>query len=322
MTDLFNINDGFTLALATLRRGGLVAVPTETVYGLAADATSERAVARIFEAKGRPAFNPLIAHVSNIAMAHRFAEFNDMARLLADRFWPGPLTLVLPLKPRAGIAPAVTAGHQTIALRHPLGVMASLAEELGSPLAAPSANSSGQLSPTLAAHVASDLAGKIDLILDNGPCEVGLESSIVKIEDDQCTLLREGGLARSTIESVAGPLQRAGSGSAIQAPGMMLAHYAPRLPVRLNAPAPGKNEAFLAFGPQDENFNAVTRNLSLTGNLNEAARNLFAMLNDLDNSGAQAIAVQFIPTDGIGAAINDRLRRAAHAANRHEAVDG
>ncbi len=314
MNTIINVLSGFDQAIAMLRNGRLVAVPTETVYGLAADATNTSAVNRIYEAKGRPDFNPLIAHVAGLDMAEKYGAFDDHSRQLAMEFWPGPLTLVLPLKPQSNIAKPVTAGLETIALRHPRGIMAKLSAGLGTPVAAPSANSSGHLSPTLATHVQADLGDKVDLILDGGPCELGLESTIVRCSDGQVTLLREGGLPVEDLEKSLGfAVQRGTNNPKVEAPGMLLAHYAPRKPVRLNATSVSSEDALLSFGHQSTEGQPVAHlNLSENGDLTEAAHNLFAMLKMLDESGAVSIAVQAIPHHGLGAAINDRLRRAAH----------
>jgi len=302
-----NYDEAVSKGSDILRHGGLVAVPTETVYGLAADACNAKAVERIYSAKGRPAFNPLISHVSGIQMAQQFGVFDDRAAVLAREFWPGALTIVLPLKPGTKLAAAVTAGLDTIALRHPVGAMADLARRLDRLIAAPSANSSGRISPTKAEHVADGLGDKIDLILDGGPCAVGLESTVVKCLDGKIALLREGGVSREEIEAVAGPISDQSFGE-IEAPGMMLKHYAPSKPVRLDADHAENGEALLGFGPK---ANGAALNLSPSGNLEEVARNLFAMLHELDRMDCSGIAVQHIPETGIGAAINDRLRRAA-----------
>ena len=317
MVRTISTETGFDDALAVLRDGGLVAVPTETVYGLAADATNSAAVASIYKAKGRPDFNPLIAHVSGLEMAENIGQFCETSRDLAKHFWPGPLTLVVPLNNKSTVTDAVTAGLETIALRHPMGIMAKLALALGSPLAAPSANSSGKISPTLASHVVEDLGNKVDVVLDGGSTSVGLESTILKVEGGTVTLLREGGLAIEEIEALIGPVSRAIKHQKIEAPGMLLAHYAPSLPLRLNAKRVEKDEALLQFGPMSsEGQPHAMRNLSLQADLVEAARNLFAMLKELDKSGAKAIAVQAIPRHGLGAAINDRLSRAATGAKQ------
>ena len=311
MVRMINTDLGYGDALSLLRGGGIVAVPTETVYGLAANATNGQAVERIFRAKNRPNFNPLIAHVSGLDMAKQYGKFGELSLHLVKHFWPGPLTIVVPLQANSNIADAVTAGLNTIALRHPIGMMAKLAEGLGVPLAAPSANSSGKLSPTLAVHVAEDLGNKVDLILDGGPTLVGVESTILKIENSKATLLREGGLSVEKIEAVTGPVNRAENNSKIEAPGMMLSHYAPTLPLRLNAKKVASDEALLIFGSMSTSGAPhIMRNLSRMGDLGEAARNLFAMLKELDKSGASAIAVQAIPRHDLGAAINDRLTRA------------
>ena len=309
-------------ALALIEAGEVVAIPTETVYGLAGDAANGQAVARIFEAKGRPRFNPLIAHVSSLEMANGIALFDPLSQKLADAFWPGPMTLVLPLRDGAAIHPLVTAGLSTIALRMPLGFGGELIAALGRPLAAPSANSSGRVSATTAAAVEADLGSRIGLIVDGGPTPVGLESTIVKAEGNSVRLLRPGGVAAEDIERVlGGPLLRGGR-AGVEAPGMLASHYAPRAAVRLDAHHVGVGEALLAFGPgaMEGAANAlVTLNLSPSGDLREAAANLFAMVQALDRSNAGTIAVMPIPHAGLGEAINDRLRRAA--APRDLAID-
>lgn len=297
---------GLTRAGELLRDGGLVAFPTETVYGLGADATNDSAVARIFAAKGRPAFNPLIVHVPDIEAAREIAAFNDTADRLAATFWPGALTLVLPLKPNTNIAPLVSAGLPTIALRipdHPLAH--ALLRKTGKPIAAPSANPSGKISPTTAAHVAAGLTGQIDAILDGGPCPVGLESTILAITP-QPTLLRPGGLPAEAIESCLGHrLRRDTNPEKPNAPGQLASHYAPTAALRLNAQSAEPNELLLGFGPIK-----ATLNLSPSGDLTEAAANLFHHLHALDEMH-KPIAVSPIPDHGLGRAINDRLRRAA-----------
>ncbi|MDX8480002.1 L-threonylcarbamoyladenylate synthase [Mesorhizobium sp. VK24D] len=313
MAEILAVGEAMKRALALLEGGEVVAIPTETVYGLAGDATSGAAVARIFEAKGRPRFNPLIAHVADLAMAERIAVFDPLSTKLAKAFWPGPLTLVLPQRPENGIHPLVTAGLDTIALRMPRGFGGGLIARLGRPLAAPSANSSGRISATTAQAVAADLGGKIKLVVDGGATPVGLESTIVKIEDGKLKLLRPGGIAAEEIEAVAGvELVRGAAG--IEAPGMLASHYAPGASMRLNVGRIASGEALLAFGrDRAEGWqNAVAvRNLSETGDLREAATNLFAYMQALDRSGAATIAVEPIPFDGLGEAINDRLARAA-----------
>lgn len=315
MGNVVDASKGLDRAVAHLSDGGLVAVPTETVYGLAADATNAEAVAGIYKAKGRPSFNPLIIHVDGPDMASRYGWFDDVAGKLVAAFWPGPLTLVVPLAVGHNLAAAVTANLTTVAIRQPHGVMAELARRLGRPLAAPSANSSGRISPTQARHVADDLGHKVDLILDNGPCPVGLESTIVSITDGTPTVLREGGVPRDAIEAVMGPVATAKAEGAIQAPGMMLAHYAPRVPLRMDAIEPHGDELLLGFGPDMDH---ATLNLSANGDVEEAARNLFAMLQQLDAGDARAIAVAPVPSHGLGAAINDRLRRAAHGSKGND----
>lgn len=320
MADILELDDKAVLrAVEVLARGGLVAIPTETVYGLAADASHGEGVAGIFAAKGRPQFNPLIAHVNSIAMAERYVSFDAISRRLAEKFWPGPLTIVLPLKARQDtprpIHPLVTAGLDTLAIRMPNGQVRDVIKQLDSPVAAPSANTSGRISPTSAKAVADDLGGKIDLILDAGPCGVGVESTIVKAEGERVHLLRPGGLAAEDIEAFLGvKLIRAEHNAAIQAPGMMESHYAPNAAMRLDVNSVKRGEVLLAFGPtrvagSDEAIQIL--NLSESGDLREAASNLFDFMRKLDASGAVTIAVEPIPFDGLGEAINDRLKRAA-----------
>ncbi|MEN0040866.1 MAG: L-threonylcarbamoyladenylate synthase [Pseudomonadota bacterium] len=307
-------------ASRVLREGRLVAVPTETVYGLAADASNADAVAKIYTAKGRPNFNPLIVHVADIEMAQRCGAFDDLSLRLAETFWPGPLTLIVPLRPEAGIASAVTAGLDTIALRQPVGVLADLARELGNGIAAPSANSSGRISATSAQHVRDDLGDKVDLMIDGGDCAVGVESTIVKVVDGAISVLRAGGVSHEQLSAFA-PVADATSNATIESPGQLLAHYAPRVPLRMNAKELADTEAQLAFGASPLQGGGMTLNLSATGDLDEAAHNLFAMMKALDDTGTDSIAVQPIPERGIGVAINDRLRRAAHG-SRREGDDG
>lgn len=298
-------------AAALLGEGRLVAFPTETVYGLGADARNGRAVAAIYEAKGRPSFNPLIVHVADAEAAQSYVEWTDAAQRLAGAFWPGPLTLVLPLKPGHGISELVTAGLQTLAVRVPAHPAArALLRAFGGPVAAPSANPSGRISPTTAGHVLAGLSGRIAAVVDDGPCPVGLESTIVGLSgvglSGPPALLRPGGLAAEEIEAVlATELARPEAGEAISAPGQLLSHYAPAERVRLNAEAPREDELFLGFGTMDCDLN-----LSPSGDLAEAAANLFGHLHALDARG-RPIAVAPIPDHGLGAAINDRLRRAA-----------
>ncbi len=296
------------LAVEILSEGGLVAMPTETVYGLAADASNPDAVVRLYEAKGRPRFNPLIAHVSGLPMAMREAVFSPLAARLAQEFWPGPLTLVLPVIPGGTVCDLARSGLETIGLRCPSHMAASaLITEFGRPVVAPSANRSGHVSPTRADHVAADLADRIDLILDGGPCEVGIESTILAVEGETVTLLRSGAVPANLLEAFIGkPLERA-SGSGITAPGMLKSHYAPKARLRLNVAEPESGEGYLGFGPGVREG----LNLSPEGDLAEAATKLFAMLRALD-ARYDRIAVAPIPMDGLGEAINDRLARAAH----------
>ena len=294
-------------ASAILRDGGLVAFPTETVYGLGADASNDHAVAKIYHAKGRPQFNPLIVHVADVQTARRFVQWSELADQLAHAFWPGPLTLVLPRKKEARLSDLLSAGLPTIAIRvpnHPLAK--ALLEQFGGAVAAPSANPSGQISPTSAAHVRSGLEGRIDAIVDAGLCTVGLESTIIRIEDTT-VLLRPGGVAAEDIENEIGrPVHIQTTVEKITAPGQLQSHYAPRTQVRLNADNWRPDEARLGFGAVDCDLN-----LSLSADLIEAAANLFGHLHRLDAEGKTMIAVSPIPQTGLGLAINDRLQRAA-----------
>lgn len=299
-------------AARLLHEGRLVAFPTETVYGLGALATAGAAVAATFAAKGRPAHNPLIVHVADADAAARIGRFDRRAAMLAERFWPGPLTLVLPLIEAAGISPLATAGLRTVALRVPgHSVAQALLRETAAPVTAPSANPSGRISPTTADHVAADLGDRVALILDGGACPVGVESTVVDLAGDTPRLLRPGGLDRATIERLTGPLAAAEPTNTPSSPGQLASHYAPRLPVRLDAVEVRQGEALLAFGAVVPPGAAAVRNLSPSGDLAEAAARLFAMLRELDHSGAAAIAVMPIPAHGLGEAIRDRLRRAA-----------
>ena len=304
-------------AARLLRDGRLVAFPTETVYGLGGDATNERAVAAIFEAKGRPQFNPLISHVLDATEAKRFVEWNDVAEKLAARFWPGPLTFVLPRSKDSPIALLASAGLDTVAIRAPAHPVAqALIRAAGRPLAAPSANRSGAVSPTRAQHVAESLGERVPLILDGGPCLVGVESTVIDLTTAVPTLLRPGGATREAIEAAIGPIALShaipSGDAARKSPGQLDSHYAPSRPVRLNAASVGADEGLLAFGPSPPAGAMLTCNLSPTGNLAEAAANLFAQMRLLDRPGIGRIAVMPIPETGLGLAINDRLRRAAH----------
>jgi L-threonylcarbamoyladenylate synthase len=303
-------------AARLIREGELVAFPTETVYGLGGDATNERAVAKIFEAKGRPQFNPLISHVLDASEARRLVLWNETADKLAARFWPGPLTLVLPRAKNSPIALLATAGLDTAAVRAPAHSMAqALIRAAGRPIAAPSANRSGAVSPTRAEHVAESLGDRVKLILDGGPCEVGLESTVLDLTTATPTLLRPGGATREAIEAVIGPValsHAVPSGNAAhKSPGQLASHYAPARPVRLNATSVTADEGLLAFGPQPPAGANQVLNLSVSGDLTEAAANLFAHLRALDQPANASIAVMPIPQTGLGLAINDRLRRAA-----------
>ncbi len=297
---------GIATAAALLQAGELVAFPTETVYGLGADARNDQAVAGIFDAKGRPRFNPLIVHVPDIETAQDYVEWGDTADRLARAFWPGPLTLVLPLRQRSGLSHLVTAELPTLAIRVPAHETGqALLRTFGGPVAAPSANPSGRISPTTADHVLAGLSGRIAAVVDGGPCNVGLESTIVGLSD-QPRLLRPGGLPAGALEAaLGGPLAQHAAKDPLTAPGQMASHYAPKAPVRLNATKARPGEVLLGFG-------AITGDISLSaaGDLVEAAANLFGHLHRLD-ARATPIAVAPIPDTGLGQAINDRLRRAA-----------
>lgn len=314
MAKILPLKDAFEPALALLAAGEVVALPTETVYGLAGDATNGEAVARIFEAKGRPRFNPLIVHVSSLDMARKIAVFDDASLTLAERFWPGPLTLVLTLREDYGIHPLVTAGLDTVAIRMPQGFARELIAALGRPLAAPSANSSGRISATTAGAVNDDLGDRIGLIADGGPTPVGLESTIVKAGPEGVRILRPGGVATDEIEAALGVKALRGGAAGVEAPGMLVSHYAPDAAMRLDAAEVEAGEALLAFGPRRivgaERAVAVL-NLSEAGDLREAASNLYGHMKALDRAGAAVIAVEPVPQDGLGEAIADRLKRAA-----------
>jgi len=294
-----------------LTSGGLVAFPTETVYGLGADAGNSEAVLAIYETKGRPRFNPLIVHCADLAMAETLVEFSPLARRLTA-LWPGPLTLVLPKQPGAQLSDLVTAGLDTVGIRipdHPLAL--ALIAAAGRPIAAPSANPSGRLSPTTAQQVVADFAGRVP-VLDGGPCQAGVESTILRVDGNRVVQLRAGAAAREEIEALIGqPVENHNNQEGIVAPGMLASHYAPRAAVRLDALRPEPGEAYLAFGAIPSGWTGPLQNLSSSGDLREAARNLFAMLHELDAQGAARIAVAPIPPAGLGEAINDRLTRAA-----------
>ncbi|SDF29145.1 L-threonylcarbamoyladenylate synthase [Limimaricola pyoseonensis] len=301
---------GLRRAAQMLRRGGLVSFPTETVYGLGADATDDTAVARIYEAKGRPSFNPLIVHLPDAEAVEAYCVMTEDARRLAGAFWPGALTLVLPIRAYAGISKLVTAGLDTLAVRvpdHP--VAQAILRETARPVAAPSANPSGRVSPTTAQHVIAGLAGRIEAVVDGGPCGVGVESTIVDCSEDEPVLLRAGGLPVEAIEACLGRALGLGPvapSTAPSAPGQLASHYAPSGSVRLDATETEPGETYLGFGALGADMN-----LSPSGDLVEAAANLFSCLHQLDAMGAERIAVAPIPDHGLGRAINDRLRRAA-----------
>jgi L-threonylcarbamoyladenylate synthase len=301
-------------AAAAIRAGELVAFPTETVYGLGADATNARAVAAIFAAKARPRFNPLIVHVASPEAAEELAVLGPIERGLAERFWPGALTLVLPRRKECPIADLTTAGLDTVALRLPSHPVAqALLRAAERPIAAPSANRSGHVSATCAEHVLSDLGERVAFVLDDGPTRLGLESTIVAVRDGKIRLLRPGAVPAESIEQAARlPLARGmDAGGRPTSPGQLASHYAPHARLRLEATTVQPDEALLAFGPCAPACAGPTINLSPTGDLIEAATNLFAALRRLDTSGAAQIAVMPIPRDGLGEAINDRLQRAA-----------
>ncbi len=309
---LCNDQNGLKQAAHILSNGGLVAFPTETVYGLGADARNGHAVASVYAAKGRPSFNPLIVHVADLETAKQFAQFNKTALDLAGAFWPGPVSLVLPLTQNHGLSDLVTAGLDTVAIRMPAHDTAqALLHAFDGPLAAPSANPSGRVSPTSAVHVSTDMDGNIDAVLDGGHCQVGLESTILKVDEDRVALLRAGGLPVEAVEACLGySIAKPQDPETPQSPGQLQSHYAPNAAVRLNAKSVQTNEVLLGFGP---NIDDATLNLSATGNLIEAAANLFAYMRDIDESAGtgKSIAISPIPMSGLGLAINDRLKRAA-----------
>jgi L-threonylcarbamoyladenylate synthase len=301
-------------AAELLAKGELVVFPTETVYGLGADACNDRAVASIFEAKGRPSFNPLIVHFPSVDAAAVHVEFNDLALELAKQFWPGPLTLVLPTKPSSNISKLCSAGLPTLAVRVPVGETAqTLVNTFNGPVAAPSANRSGHLSPTTAQHVAQSLNGRISFILDGGSTRVGLESSIVDCSFAVPKLLREGGLSREHLETLfeLEIATTAESQTSPSSPGQLLSHYAPSKPIKIDALQAGSQSGVIAFSGNDLHHSGQTLNLSPTGDLVEAASNLFAYLHEMDRRAISEIVVVPIPELGLGRAINDRLRRAA-----------
>lgn len=310
-------DDAMKRSISLLSNGNPIAIPTETVYGLAADATNPDAITSIYTTKGRPQFNPLICHMADMDMAQRYGEFDTISKKLAEQFWPGALTIVVPLKPDSGIHKLATAGLETVGIRVPKGFAAKLIGQFDRPLAAPSANSSGKISPTTAEHVQADLGEKIELILDNGACDVGVESTIVKSDGKSVYLLRPGGVSADEIEAVIGKklIRLDGAqNNKIEAPGMLTSHYAPNAHMRLNASAVNSNETLITFGHAEITGQAQAQalfNLSAKGDLAEAAHNLFDMLIEADKTGAEMIVVAPIPNEGLGEAINDRLTRAA-----------
>ena len=301
-------DEGITRAAGLLAAGELVAMPTETVYGLAGDARDPAAVARIFAAKGRPAHNPLIVHLAGVEGARTLTDLPEEAKALARSFWPGPLTLVAPLRAGHGLAPAVTAGLPTVALRLPAHPVArALLAAFGGPVAAPSANPSGRISPTTAAHVVAGLGDRVAAVLDGGACAVGLESTIVGFDAGRAVLLREGGISREALEAALGSALARDASGKVTAPGQLASHYAPRAALRLGVRAPAPGEVWIGFGPDCAGAELT---LSAAGDLEEAAARLFAVLHEADRMGSP-IAVAPVPVAGLGAAINDRLRRAA-----------
>ena len=307
--------EDITRAAEKLAAGGLVAFPTETVYGLGADARNDEAVACIFAAKGRPSFNPLIVHLANAAAARNYVNFDARADALAAQFWPGPLTFVLPRRPDCALSLLVSAGLDTVAVRVPAHPLAhDLLARFGGPIAAPSANASGEVSPTRAEHVSASLGARVNLILNGGPCAVGLESTVVDLSGPAPALLRHGAVTLEQLRDALGEVEDATSpaeGQAPRSPGQLARHYAPRLPLRLNTIDISDDEALIAFGVNAPSGARKTANLSPSGDLVEAAANLFATLRELDDPAFRGIAVVPIPEEGLGLAINDRLRRAA-----------
>ncbi|MBT4905938.1 MAG: threonylcarbamoyl-AMP synthase [Rhodospirillaceae bacterium] len=316
-TTLTASDEAISMAAEYLRDGRLVAFPTETVYGLGADARNDDAVARIFAAKDRPSFNPLIVHIADLAGAETLGAFNNLARSLAERFWPGPLSLVLPRLPGSGLSLLVSAGLDTVALRVPAHPLAQdLLARFGGPIAAPSANRAGEVSPTTAAHVADSLGDAPDLILDGGECTVGLESTVIDLCGARPAILRHGAVTREQLEKILGPIEDASVPDADQkprSPGQIAKHYAPSIPLRIDVSDIRPNEAFVAFGEPPKGDATIVRNLSPSGDVVEAAARLFATLRELDRPEYAGIAVAPVPETGIGRAINDRLRRAAAA---------
>ena len=292
--------------------GNCIGLPTETVYGLAADAFNGQAIAHIFEMKGRPKFNPLIIHMLDLEMAEAYGEFDKISHKLAEAFWPGPMTLVVPRRENTSLHPLAFAGLDTIAIRCPSGPAQEIIGYCGRPLAAPSANKSGKISPTNAHNVASQFQDTDLMIIDNGPCQVGLESTILKVEGERITILRPGFITIEMIEEVTGITASISASGKIEAPGMMKSHYAPNACVKLNCRICDEGAALLAFGKQDAE---IIFNLSKSGNLREAAANLYLGLRQLDETGVKMICVSPIPNEGLGIAINDRLQRASAPRN-------
>lgn len=305
------MDDQIAKAAGLLRAGRLVAFPTETVYGLGGNALSDAAAAAIYVAKGRPSFNPLIVHVASLEAAKRHALFNTVALRLAEQFWPGPLTLILPRRTDCALSLLVSAGLDSVAIRAPAHPLArALLEATQLPLAAPSANRSGHVSPTEAEHVRDELGDRVGMILDGGPCPIGVESTVVDVTGDAPVILRPGSITVEQLRQITAGVSFSVPGGVVKSPGMMERHYAPSKKLRLNAREIGEGEALLAFGAPLANAR-ILENLSEGGDLAEAATNLFRMLRALDATSARAIAVMPVPEQGLGVAINDRLRRAA-----------
>ena len=299
------------LAGKAIRNGELVAFPTETVYGLGADATNDLAIKKIYQAKGRPPNNPLIVHLASKSMAEKYGLFDDNAHILADSLWPGPLTIVLPLRQNTRLAPSITTNLPTIALRVPAhSTSLDIIKSAGVPIAAPSANRSGRISPTTASHVLKDLNRKIALIIDSGSCQFGIESTVIMTKNNSISILRPGAISQTEIEDLINvPITSPPKGKLLS-PGMLEAHYAPKANLRINAKALASGEALLCFGGNFPKGAAISLNLSTTGDLSEAASNLYAYLRELDTKNIKSIAVSPIPNTGLGVAINDRLKRA------------
>ena len=308
----------YKIAAQLLHSEDIISFPTETVYGLGADARNSNAVEKIYDAKERPLYNPLIVHVANVNAAHQYVIMNDLAKKLACAFWPGPFTMVVPLNKENELSELITAGLDTVAIRVPENnIVQDLLHHFNGPIAAPSANKSGKVSPTTAAHVAGEFGQELKMIIDGGPCKKGIESTIVRIDSDQIILLRPGNITVQEIEAIVNqPVVMASKDGKIVSPGQLESHYAPSTPMRLNASHVKNNECLLTFGNTNLNDDIFSLNLSPSGDLNEAAANLFSMIRELDERQFSSIAVSPIPMTGLGLAINDRLTRAAAPRNK------